>query len=283
MKIAVTGATGELGKAVIRELITQIAAEDITGISRNPENNPLPGIDYRKGDYNNYEQYLEALSEIDRLLIISSNDYPEKRPQQHRNVIKAAQEQGVKRIVYSSIIGNPDVSAFAPVVSSNRKTEEDIRNSGIPWLIGRNGLYIEPDLEYIDAYKAEGKIVNCAGPGKCAYTSRKELARAYALMLTGNRFENETFNLVGESVSQDELAKALSEYYGIDLSYQYVSVERYLVDRRKALGDLYGNIVGGIYHSIHEGFFDVSSDFLKLTGRMHHNLHEMIVDYSGLT
>ena len=57
-------------------------------------------------------------------------------------------------------------------------------DSGREWVIGRNGICIEPDVEFIETYKSKGEIANCAGNGKCGYTTRSELAYAYARMLT---------------------------------------------------------------------------------------------------
>ena len=133
-------------------------------------------------------------------------DDPLKRAQQHRNVIKAAQVAGIRKIVYTSIIGSEIGSAFSPIVQSNRQSEEDVKNSGLEWVIGRNGLYIEPDLEYIDNYVKEGGIVNCAGEGKCAYTNRDELAFAYWKMLVEEKHNGKTYNLLGEPIKQSQLA-----------------------------------------------------------------------------
>ena len=63
-------------------------------------------------------------------------------------------------------------------------------NSKIDWSIGRNSLYIEPDLEYIETYKKLGAIVNSADKGKCGYTSRNELAVAYTQMLLNKKHNN---------------------------------------------------------------------------------------------
>jgi NAD(P)H dehydrogenase (quinone) len=62
------------------------------------------------------------------------------------------------------------------VVQSNRQTEADVRASGLAWVIGRNGIYIEPDVEYIDRYRAAGAVANCAGDGRCGYTTRPSSA-----------------------------------------------------------------------------------------------------------
>ena len=167
MKIGVTAASGNLGSAIIKELTLEIGGDNIVGIARTPENAKALHVEIRKGDYNSKEELLLALKGIDALLIVSGMDYPDKRIVQHRNIISAAKENGVKKIVYTSIIGSPEGNAFSPIVASNRQTEEDIKNSGLQWAIGRNGLYIEPDLEHIEIYKNEGAIINCAAVGKC--------------------------------------------------------------------------------------------------------------------
>ena len=54
--------------------------------------------------------------------------------------------------------GPENGTAFSPIVQSNRQTEADVKASGLAWVIGRNGIYIEPDVDYIDKYKASGEI-----------------------------------------------------------------------------------------------------------------------------
>lgn len=183
MKIAVTSANGKLGTSIINHLIHEIGKEQVIGIARTPEKAAHLGIEIRKGDYNNRQDFDLALKNIDALLLISGMDEPQKRIQQHRNVIEAAIKNGVKKIVYTSIVGDENKNAFSPIVQSNRQTENDIKNAGLNWVIGRNGIYIEPDLEYIDTYLKEEEIRNCAGEGKCTYTSRDELGYAYTKML----------------------------------------------------------------------------------------------------
>ena len=105
---------------------------------------------------------------------------------------------GVKKIVYTSVQGAEVGNAFSPIVQGSRQTEEDIKTCGLDWAIGRNGIYIEPDVEHIDTYEKKGEIANCAGNGKCAYTTRPELAFAYARLLTEPSLEGGTYNLHGE-------------------------------------------------------------------------------------
>ena len=279
MKYAVTSASGSLGSAIVQRLKKEIGSESVVGIARTPEKAEKLGIEIRKGDYNSHSDFDEALKGIDAVLLVSGMDHPDKRIQQHRNVIEGAKNNGVKRIVYTSIFGAEEGNAFSPVVASNRQTESDIRNSGMQWAIGRNGIYIEPDLEYVDTYKKEGGIINCAAVGKCGYTSRDELAFAYFKMLTEENLAGRTYALFGQPITQQQLVDAINKAYGLDLTFKSISVEDYLKERKAALGDFLGTVIGGIYQGIREGKFDGESHYETLTGRKHQSVDEMIASY----
>jgi NAD(P)H dehydrogenase (quinone) len=279
MKIAVTAANGQLGSTIVNELKKEIGEKNVIGIARSPEKANHPGVEIRKGDYNSRDDFNAALKDVDRVILISGMDDPQKRIQQHRNVIEAAKQNGVKKIVYTSIVGDEEKNAFSPVVQSNRLTEEDIKNSGLDWSIGRNGIYIEPDLEYIETYKKEGEIRNCAGNGKCAYTSRSELGYAYTQMLIQDVHNNKTYNLVGEPISQKELAELINQVYNTQLVFNPISVDAYAIERKKELGEFMGAIITGIYKGIHDGAYNIFSDYEKVTGRPHKSTIEIIREY----
>ena len=144
MNIAVTAASGGLGSAIIKQLLKQLPKEQIVGLARSPEKAEFLGVEIRKGDYNKLEDLLLSLTGMDVILLVSGRDAPDKRIEQHRNVIRAAKESGLKKIVYTSIFGEVTDTTFSPIIASNRQTEEDVKASGLQWSIGRNGLYIEP-------------------------------------------------------------------------------------------------------------------------------------------
>jgi NAD(P)H dehydrogenase (quinone) len=279
MKIAVTSASGQLGSAIVRQLIDDVGAENVIGIARTPEHAEGLGVEIRKGDYNSREQFDTALKGVDTVLLVSGMDQPDRRIEQHRNVIGAAKASGVQKIVYTSIVGDEDKTAFSPIVRSNRQTERDVQSSGVDWVIGRNGIYIEPDLDYLATYVKEGGIRNCAGDGKCAYTSRPELAVAYARMLTGEAHNGQTYNLVGGAITQARLAELINAVYGTELTYTPVSVADYAEARKAALGEFMGTIIAGIYEGIQRGANDVRSDFARAAGRVHRSPRELIEAY----
>lgn len=233
-------------------------------------------MEVRKGDYNSRDDFNSALIGVDSLLLISGMDEPQKRIRQHRNVIEAAIQNGVKKIVYTSIIGDEKETAFSPIVKSNRQTERDVKESGLKWVIGRNGIYIEPDLEYIGTYVKEGEIRNCAGDGKCGYTSRDELSFAYTHMLLEDQHNGKTYNLAGEPITQARLAALINQVFDTQLKFNPVTVEEYEQERKAALGDFIGSVIAGIYHGIKNGVYDVPSDFEKAAGRPHKSPVEMM-------
>jgi len=281
MKIAVTAANGQMGTSIVGELIKQIGEKNVIGIARSPEKATHLGIEIRKGDYNNRCDFDAALTGVDKVLLISGFDEPQKRIQQHRNVIEAAKQNGVKKIVYTSIVGDEEKNAFSPVVQSNRLTEEDIINSGLDWSIGRNGIYIDPDLEYIDTYVKEGEIRNCAGDGKCAYISRAELGYAYAKMLIENHHNGKIYNLVGKPISQKYLAEQINEVFNTKLKYNPISVEDYTKERKEELGEFIGGIIAGIYKGINDGVYNIKSDYEKAAGRPCKSVIKMMKEFKN--
>jgi len=267
--IAVTAASGSLGSEIAKAAIQMIGQDNVIGLARTPAKAESLGIEIRPGDYSSRGELEESLQGIDSVLLVSGMAAPDKRVEQHRNVIEAAKAAGVSKIVYTSIQGAEEGTAFSPVVQSNRQTEADIRGSGLDWVIGRNGIYIEPDIEYIETYKQQGEIANCAGDGKCGYTTRGELAFAYARMLTESKHNGHTYNLHGEAITQQQLTNYLNNAFGANLKYRELTVEQYRQDRIDELGEFLGGVIAGIYEGIRHGATNNESHFAQAAGRQH--------------
>lgn len=269
MKIAVTAASGALGSAIVEQLKIQQSGAQVIALARTPARAASLGVEVRAGSYDKPEQLLGSLCDIDVLLLVSGNQAPDVRIQQHRNVIEAARRAGVRKIVYTSVQGAEEGNDFSPVIRSNRQTEEDIRQSGLAWSIGRNGIYIEPDIDYIESYKAQACIRNCAGDSACGYTTRKELAYAYTRMLLDDSHNGQTYNLHGEPLTQTQLAEYLNRTFNAQLVYEPVSVDAFRRDRAAELGEFLGGIITGIYQGIRDGHLNNPSHFEQAAGRPH--------------
>ena len=113
-------------------------AHDIIALARSPEKAAGLGIEVREADYDRPEMLEPALRGVDTLLLISASEIG-KRAAQHHNVIEAAKRSDVKRIVYTSLL-HADTSPIG-LAGEHRATEEEIKASGVPYTILRNGWY----------------------------------------------------------------------------------------------------------------------------------------------
>lgn len=272
--IAVTAASGQLGSEIVKATVEIVGNASVIGLARTPSKAESLGVQIRPGNYESRSELERSLHGVDTVLLVSGMDAPDKRIGQHRNVIEAAKEAGVSKIVYTSIQGAEESTAFSPIVQSNRQTEDDVRTSGLQWAVGRNGIYIEPDVDYIETYRQRGEIANCAGDALCGYTTRPELAFAYARMLTQSKHNGQTYNLHGEAITQQQLTDYLNVAFGTDLKYREMSVAEYREDRVVELGAFMGNVIAGIYEGIRNGAFNNESHFIKAAGRPHESWDE---------
>lgn len=278
MTIAVTAVSGQLGSSIARSLLARKTGKPVIGLARSPEKVGVTGIEVRQGEYTDKVGMVRALAGVETLLMVSLNTLPKQRTGQHQMAIAAAKEAGVRRVVYTSVQGAEEGTAFSPVIQSNRQTEADLKASGMEWTVGRNGIYIEPDVAYIDRYIQAGEVANCAGDGKCGYTTRTELAEAYANLLLDDRHCGQTYDLHGALLTQSELTAHLNSAFGTALRYRPMSVEDYRADRIAELYEMMGTIIAGIYEGIRRGAMDRPSDFEAATGRPHQTWTDYFTD-----
>ncbi len=234
--ILVTGATGKFGSKAIEHLLNNgVNASDIAAMVRDAEkaqNLVDKGVELKIGDYTNHDSLVNAFQNVDKLLLISSNDKKiENRTAQHINVIKAAKMAGVKHIVYTSFVRKPkfEDSAIALFQDSHVETEQFLKDSGIDYTILQNGIYLEMIPIFAGDKVAEtGVIMLPAQEGKASWVLRDELAEAAAHVLTTEGHENKVYPLTNiESTSFDEIAKDLSGKLGKDVHYQSPPVDEF--------------------------------------------------------
>jgi NAD(P)H dehydrogenase (quinone) len=218
MTIAVTGATGQLGQIVIEKLKQKVPAFDIVALVRSPEKAAKLGVASRAADYTKPETLEAALSGVDTLLLISSNEIGQ-RAVQHLNAINAAKKAGVKRIVYTSLL-HADVSPLN-LAPEHRDTEAALKASGVPYTILRNGWYAENYTASIGGALAGGAFIGSAADGKVSAAPRLDYAEAAAVVLTGIGHEGKTYELAGDTAwSLTELAAEISKQTGKDIPYK---------------------------------------------------------------
>ncbi len=226
MTLAVTGATGHLGRLVVEHLISRgTTADQIVALVRRPEaaaDLASQGVAVRHFDYEQPDQLAAALNEVDSLLLVSGNEFG-RRAAQHQGVIDAAKAAGVSRIVYTSA-PDADVS-INPVAPEHKATEAALVASGVPHVILRNGWYHENYLADLSSAAQSGEILTAAGEGRVASAARSEYAEAAAVVLASAEV-GRTYTLSGDVAwSFDDLAADLATVLGRPVSVHRVSPE----------------------------------------------------------
>ncbi len=218
MSIAVTGATGHLGRLVIAKLKEKLPASDIVALVRSPDKAADLGVNARQADYTRPDTLDAALKGVDTLLLISSNEVGQ-RAAQHRNVIAAARKAGVKRVIYTSLL-RADTSPLS-LAEEHRQTEADIKASGLGYTILRNGWYSENYTGSVKSAVADGAYIGSAGEGRISSAARADYAEAAVAVLTGAGQEGKVYELAGDNAyTLAELAAEISRQTGKDIPYK---------------------------------------------------------------
>jgi len=187
-KILVTGANGHYGRAALKALLNNgPGKKNIYAMVRDKtkasELKSL-GIPVVFGDYEDYNSLLKAFSGMDKLLFVSSSEV-KNRIAQHKLVVKAAKNAGVRHIHYTSQQHKSDDrdSPIYFIIKSHLATETAIMNSGMNFTILRNALYMDMLPEFLGEKVMEDGIFLPAGHGKIAFTLRSEMAETAAVII----------------------------------------------------------------------------------------------------
>ncbi|MBQ0965374.1 SDR family oxidoreductase [Streptomyces tendae] len=269
MSIVVTGATGHLGRHVVRQLLEKVPADQVTAVVRDRDKAAdlaARGVRLAVADYNSPETFDDLFAAGDRVLLISGNEFDKGRVRQHTIVIDAAKKAGVALLAYTSAPS----SLKAALADDHRATEEVLVGSGVPYVLLRNGWYHENYTEQLAPVLEHGAVVQAAGEGRISSASRADYAAAAVAVLTGEGHENTAYELGGDDAWDfAEYAAELSRQTGREIAYTPVSVEDYtaILTGAGVPGPL-ADVFAGVDAAIAKGELVVSTgDLSRLAGR----------------
>lgn len=217
MTIAVTAATGQLGRLAIAALKARVPADRIIALARDPAKAADLGVASRPADYTRPETLAPALAGVDVLVLISSGDFND-RAGQHRNVIDAARAAGVGRIVYTSILKAP----ASPLIlaQDHVATEAALAASGLPATLLRNGWYTENYTGSLGAALSAGAMIGALGDGRVSTAARADYAEAIAVTATEDGHDGQAYDVAGDdSYTMADLAAEVSRQTGRTIPY----------------------------------------------------------------
>ncbi|TLV02511.1 SDR family oxidoreductase [Dyadobacter luticola] len=269
--ILVTGATGGLGRQTIEFLLNTTPASQIAALVRDVNKATdlaERGVDVRQADYLDEAALVRAFQGIDKVLLVSAVAFTD-RARQHRNVIDAAKEAGVKHLFYTSIQRSTNF-VMMEVTESDLATEAYLKASGLAYTILKNGYYFEGLGYMIGSEVPEAEIQVPAGEGKIALVRRSELAAATAALLTSEGHENQEYTLSGsEAYSFHDIARELSALAGRPISYKSIGQSEFVAQKVAAgLPEIVAKFIGQWAAAAEHGMLAGTSDIVeRLLGR----------------
>jgi len=215
--IVVTGATGQLGHAIVEKLLEQLPAQGIGVSVRDPgkaNDFERRGVRVRQGDFDDGSSLQHAFEGATQVLIVAVNRTGFERLRQHRTAIEAARDAGARRILYTSHMGANPASPFPPM-PDHAATEEMLRTSGVAFTSLRNGFYASSGVMLMGQALETG-VLAAPQDGPVSWTVHADLVEAAALILESEgRFDGITPFLTGsEALDLEGLAALASELSG---------------------------------------------------------------------
>jgi NAD(P)H dehydrogenase (quinone) len=282
-RLAITGASGQLGRRTAELVLAQCAPRDLILATRKPAalaDFASRGADVRYANFDEPASLRAAFAGAERLLLISATDL-QRRVAQHRAALDAAKAAGVRHVIYTSG-SKPAPPNPAVVAPSHYATEQALAASGLAWTVLRNSLYA--DYQVAEAQRAieMGVLVHNRGAGSVAYVARDDCAAAAAAVLLQRGHDAAVYDVTGgEKYTADALAALYAELGGRRVEARAVDDAAFVAGLVGAAADdhlRYGaELLASFGRAIREGYLDVRSDAVaKLTGRRPRTLREVL-------
>ena len=267
--IFVTGASGQLGRLVIKHLLARnVASRRIIAGTRSPEklaDLAAAGIEVRAIDFEDQNGLTAAFKEVGTVLIISTDalDANNTRLKQHRNAVSSAVAAGVQRIAYTSQ-PNPASSllSFAP---DHLETERAIQVTGLPHIFFRNGWYHENLLRSLPHALESGQWHTTSPGGRTSYVGRDNIAEAIAAALTTSTSGSRTYTLTGaEALSNKDIATLASKAAGKPIKVVPVTDEEFVAGIKAAgVPDVFVSVLASIEAEVRAGNLSIVTDHVE--------------------
>lgn len=274
--IVITGANGQLGRAIVDRL----PAEQLAVSVRDPaaaEDLAARGVRVRRGDFTEPDTLLDAFAGADQVLIISAAAVGEEAERRHRAAIDAAVQAGARRILYTSHMGANPASPFPPM-PSHATSEALLAASGVPFTALRNGFYAASAPLFMGSAVETGQLVAPAD-GPVSWTAHADLAAAAARILTQGGFDGPTPPLTAsEALDFADLAELASDIHGKPIERVVVSDEAYAASmRERGVPDWRVEIAIGMFRASRNGEFAATDPTLeRLLGRPPMTMREVL-------
>jgi uncharacterized protein YbjT (DUF2867 family) len=227
-KILVTGATGTIGKEVVRAL----RAKNLTvrAGARTPEKLEALkklGAEVVALDFNEPASVRAAFQGVDRVFLLTP--FVDHATELAKVAIAAAREAGVRFLLRMSGAG-ADANAPAALPREHGVIENLVKDSGIPWAVIQPSFFMDNFINFSrDSIKGQGAVYGASGTGKVAYVSSADIgAVAAEILASPEKHTSRTYVITGgEAVADEQVVRTISEVLGREIKFVNMSAKDY--------------------------------------------------------
>ncbi len=270
MKILVIGGTGTVGRQVVRDLKSAGLEPRIMTSAPNKADKLRGYNDVVVANLRMPESLRKAFSGVNAVFLCVSQSQDET--QQGLNAIQAAKEEGVDKIVYLSIY-NADKCEHIPFFNSKKWIEQNIKGSGIPYVILRPNSFFQNDLWQIETIRIYNSYPIPLGSKGVSRVDVRDISDAAVNAFTSNKFNYGTYSINGpEKLTGSDCAATLSKYGGYEVKYAGDDLNVWADIARHTLPDWMVDDVAKMYKHFQEnGFYCTDEEMEQQMEIVGHN------------
>ena len=262
-KILVTGATGNLGSAVVKALSSRGML--VRAASRHPDRTTRTAkTEAVFLDYDKLSNHDALLTGVDGLFLVAPPLDPEA-PAKLNPFIDKAKSRGIGHIVFNSALG-VDQNEAAPL----RVIERHLMNSGVGYTILRPNFFMENfSTGFVAPMIAQGGIYLAAANERTSFISTEDIAAVAAAAFEKEHFGT-AYNLTGSAaLDHTQVAGILSEVTGKPIQYHALSEEEMMQGARdQGMPEGAVQYLAVLYQAVRNGWMAaVTEDVTRVTGR----------------
>jgi uncharacterized protein YbjT (DUF2867 family) len=247
MKILVAGATGTQGGSVVEHLLSgEYGAYDVYGLTRNADSEAARALESRgvtvlEGDLTDAERMRECCAGMDAVFGVTTffEAGPEVETEQGITLAEAAKDAGVERFVYSSV-GSADEAPLAHFESKAR-VEDRIAELGFEYTFVRPVFFMQNLSGFHAEELADGTVtIPMSADTPLALADATDIGKTVAMALADpERFVGETVELAGDNRTPAEIAAAISDVIGREVTHVRPEIDDYRAMAGDEMADMY--------------------------------------------
>ena len=276
--IVVTGANGQLGRAVVERLLTRVPADRIVASVRDPAKATAlaeKGVQVRAGDFAEPGGLATAFAGAQQVLVVSPDQLGEAGRRLSRTAIEAVRAAGARRVLYTSHAGTHAGSPFA----DHAAIEAFLVEAGMAFTSLRHGFYAESAF-YLIGRGFEAGEIRAPEDGPVSWTARADLAEADSIVLAEEgRLDGITPPLTAaEAFSMADLAAIGSELTGREVKRVVVSDQEWREAKlAEGVPAAMAEMLLGVFRATRRGdFAAVDPTLERLLGRRPQTMRDVL-------